>query len=897
MLKPAMFSPLSFRVTIGLSLGAAFLAPIQAQEASVAIENEPTITLSPFVIDASKDKGYLAADTAVGGKLQTNLLKTPGDISVLTSAFLDDLVIFDINDAYEWLPNTEVLDNSNTTPDWGNNYSFRGHGAGTNTVNNIRTDTSIELYNTERLEQSRGPNAILFGDGRGGGTTNISTKRARFSDCTRVGFKGDTEGSHQLNLDANQYLTDNLAIRVNSQLSRRRNWLSNWYDDRDGLAWAATYRPWQNTEIRVNGSIDRRSVSRASNRVNDQFTYWDGTTTLTGPLSANPTGTGLSRFTTDKLVIINGVPDVQNFRNFAWTTGTGFQLDGTTELPFDLPGLERDDFTLAPSISSIEQDARQFQAAITQQIGDLALEFQAISGTVLRDQNHFDAYAIAVRIDPNEVLPDGSPNPNFGKRFIEGREHFRYVNKFLESYYFTSAYPLPIPEDLFSQVISVGAERRIGLFDVVYHDWGRANNPSQSNISNGNNAILHWRYWDEEGAPHRLLTDLNDPNYEFAKRVSRDTRTRTVLDTLQLNTVGRYFRDKLTVIDGLRFDDYESRGREARTGDTNNQRQIVKYSYPEYDRKVDTMSYGATYFSIPSVGVYANYSEGFQPIQGGNIWIGERGPVGTTIADFKSAGFRFQLFQGQLVGSLGYYEITEANRRLTPDGGNINKLWELVFRDDEKLPAFNDTLDYYGEGWELDLTANITENFRGKFNISVPHSEQTNALPDTLAYVAANRAVWEAAASDPTPPNQALLIQELADLDHQVSSTDDEQKLNGDYDYRMNLFVNYGFNDGMLDGLELGFGANFYGEKVIGNAVGDSFDYIQSDRYELYTVTASYSMKVREYPVKINLSISNLLDNDDRVYQNSRNFFGTAYRNSFKWLDPRKATLAVQVDF
>ncbi|MDR0353517.1 MAG: hypothetical protein LBI02_09295, partial [Opitutaceae bacterium] len=61
-------------------------------------------------MNAEKDRGYLAADTLTGGRMATNLLTTPGDITVQTREFLNDIAANTLTDAYKWMPNATIAD-------------------------------------------------------------------------------------------------------------------------------------------------------------------------------------------------------------------------------------------------------------------------------------------------------------------------------------------------------------------------------------------------------------------------------------------------------------------------------------------------------------------------------------------------------------------------------------------------------------------------------------------------------------------------------------------------------------------------------------------------------------------------------------------------------------------
>lgn len=70
-----------------------------SQTPPAAGANDDVTRLPTFRVETEKDVGYIAADTISGGRLSTNVLKTPSDLTVLTREFLDDVGINDLNQA------------------------------------------------------------------------------------------------------------------------------------------------------------------------------------------------------------------------------------------------------------------------------------------------------------------------------------------------------------------------------------------------------------------------------------------------------------------------------------------------------------------------------------------------------------------------------------------------------------------------------------------------------------------------------------------------------------------------------------------------------------------------------------------------------------------------------
>ncbi|HEY1849136.1 MAG TPA: hypothetical protein VGG37_08010, partial [Opitutaceae bacterium] len=71
-------------------------------------QEEPTV-LSPFVVDASEDKGsYHAESTLAGTRVRTDLKDVASAISVVTAQFLQDTGAKNAEDLLVYTPSTEV---------------------------------------------------------------------------------------------------------------------------------------------------------------------------------------------------------------------------------------------------------------------------------------------------------------------------------------------------------------------------------------------------------------------------------------------------------------------------------------------------------------------------------------------------------------------------------------------------------------------------------------------------------------------------------------------------------------------------------------------------------------------------------------------------------------------
>ncbi len=307
-------------------------------------------------------------------------------------------------------------------------------------------------------------------------------------------------------------------------------------------------------------------------------------------------------------------------------------------------------------------------------------------------------------------------------------------------------------------------------------------------------------------------------------------------------------------------------------------------------------SAGVTVFPVRSLGFYANVSETFNPIGAGDPSLYLKQFDQTSGLGY-SGGLRFRLMDGRIVGSLGWYDTTEENRVTGYGVAEINRIWNNINRTDRTFPtAYRDTSDISSEGYELDVVANLTKNFRLRGNIATPKTKQSNALPDTIKYFNENLPVWQAALSEPTTTNINQINSDIAVLRTRIQSGNEGRALNNQADYNGSIFGNYTFDRGALNRLSLGGGITVLGRRIIGNQVTNAFDYIKAPAYYTLSATAGYTVKIAKRNVRLQLNVNNLLDYDEPFYTNVRTLAGRNYRDAFYYLEPRKFILSATLD-
>ncbi|WP_417616763.1 TonB-dependent receptor [Parasphingorhabdus sp.] len=200
-----------FRMLASASLIAIAAGPVQAAAQEAVDEG---FADDQEIIVTGEKEGYVAISSA-GLKTDTPLLDTPQTVSVVTREQLDDQALQDIGDILRYTPGASIGQGE------GNRDQITIRGQNTTAdffVDGIRDDVQYfrPLYNIERVEIHKGPNAMIFGRGGGGGIINRVTKSPiadrQFGEATA---SVDSFGAYFLGGDLNLPVGDTAAFRIN----------------------------------------------------------------------------------------------------------------------------------------------------------------------------------------------------------------------------------------------------------------------------------------------------------------------------------------------------------------------------------------------------------------------------------------------------------------------------------------------------------------------------------------------------------------------------------------------------------------------------------------------------------------------------------------------------------
>jgi iron complex outermembrane receptor protein len=156
------------------------VAPLAAQSPAAPATPPPAdevVVLSPFTVSADNTDRYRAAEAISAVRIRTALIDTPSSISVITRDMMDDLAPTRVFDVTKYIAGVQ----EGRGVQFQDRMIIRGFETqnGARTVDNFLQSAdadNVEESVIDRIEVTKGPNAILSPAGAPGGSLNIITK-------------------------------------------------------------------------------------------------------------------------------------------------------------------------------------------------------------------------------------------------------------------------------------------------------------------------------------------------------------------------------------------------------------------------------------------------------------------------------------------------------------------------------------------------------------------------------------------------------------------------------------------------------------------------------------------------------------------------------------------------
>ncbi len=791
---------------LGVAAGlAAGRLPAQTAPAP-AVAAPPVVELSPFVVDASRDSGYVASETLSGTRLKTEVRHIASPVTILTEEFLQDIGATSFADIVEFMPGTETyrFDDSDIRGEQAHNgrtFSARGFRADGQSREFFNTDIPLDTYNTGPISLNRGPNSNLFGIGSAGGALTFGYRPVRLDRATNnLELKFDSFGSQRYVYRRNQPIVPNqLALGFALLHEQREGFRRPQFNDRTSATLSAEWRPARYTTVVLNHERGELDILQPY-----QFATYDWTTpwVAAGRQLTSPVPGSSADFTPPNSANVPRAIESLGNARFIKILGTDLPIleynrsFGVGRRTFVNNVLERisvADSRLLPlevyTAGYGQERHTDFQATLVrvqQRLlpglhAELAARREKTDG---RDHGMLGSNTQAVYIDPNPILANGQPNPFVGQPYIESTANqLTFSEAENKAWRFSAVYDWALPD---YPVLGrkLGRVRLSGFYSDEKNE--SLSYRLTQRVGPGREALYHRLYLGEQSGWH--LPGGLDRDYTQAKSGVGVPSVNTVWEegttagdrNTQANKTNAFsfvghallFDERLSLIAGYREDENT-----AETLDPGAQsRQVAKHG---------AKTYGAVFHLNNWLSVSGNYGDNFKPISSADARIGiDAKPMPANIGQSRDIGLRFALFDRKIVGSLTYYDTKQVNQVRNSLGDMINDfddVWDTIENAyatlspatlaAARLPAtapvrptndataiysrnavenngtpgaiFGDALDSESKGVELELTANPTPNWRLSWSVSRHRSTVSAARKAEIGYYAEHLPTWQ----------------------------------------------------------------------------------------------------------------------------------------------------------
>jgi len=158
---------------------------------------------------------YGLKQTSTATKTATDVKDIPQALSVVTSGQIADQQLRSVADLLNFVPGASYGSGEGNR----DQIVLRGNSSTADFfVDGVRDDVQYfrDFYNIDRVEVLKGPNAMIFGRGGGGGIINRVLKRPSFNTYREATASADGWGDKRFSLDLDQPLSTGLGLRLNA---------------------------------------------------------------------------------------------------------------------------------------------------------------------------------------------------------------------------------------------------------------------------------------------------------------------------------------------------------------------------------------------------------------------------------------------------------------------------------------------------------------------------------------------------------------------------------------------------------------------------------------------------------------------------------------------------------
>jgi iron complex outermembrane recepter protein len=880
-----------------------------------------TIVMNPFVISTEGDVGYLAQSSLSGSRLNTNIADLAQPMTSFTAEFLADVGLYNVDDLSQFMTNTKTdyPEGDNLFKDADSaRFQIRGLPAYNYAVNFFQTNLRLDFYNLEGVDQSRGPNSILFGIGSPGGLVNVTTKKAAFKrtfgSINQV--VRDPEG-WRTDLDYNQVIVPGkLSLRLDAVRDYKNTWRHREFDHQRRLYGTIGWQVSKNTRVDVEGEhgLVNKSLSQPMS-VKDSYTPWRD-----AGKHVSDTANAAFRIASISAAAWNAI-DTTTGQLLNWQgkmVGTAYNVGGTPVWLSDFSIVPKDIVFNAGAPFAQNTNYSRGSLFLTHAFTpNLNIEFAANAQKA--DRNAMAARGNILQVDASLTLPNGQPNPNSGRPFVDQFPGTTDSYNSGEMVRLSAAYNRDLGRWLGRHQFAVLYEKDWTWSQATQLRPAIVENPYNiTSPTNGANSLRFRTYIDLDGPPDSIGEGdwrpfiVHSPGNirawdNFATTQVVDATTgrkmgvkwisnavpgdnRFVLNSAMGILQSHFFNDRLVTVAGYRADrqnawfsvtDAALALAPPYGSFTSGEFKSVPAQEPILSTAYN-LTYSAVFRLTKKLSLTYNRSRNSSLADQNGTLVNPDGSGHVPAPRGVSQDIGIKLNLGNRLSlHLLHYETTAEKNTLNSNPtieGRFPVIWAALDTAGIKGPdggsalnvpnKFNRyTFHSVAKGYEFEVIANPTKDWRIFLNFSDNVVTQTNLGEEAIAYVDKYRSFW-AQHGTVLVTAGSTVASELAGIDQNIANLyvlPDGQQGRGQVRHQVNLNTKYTFSTGKLKGFSIGGGGNYQSGQVVDYELAPAAGAVHGRSNMLVNLMLGYRgapLRVRAHDIRwsTQFNITNLLN-------------------------------------
>lgn len=237
-------------ILTGLSASGLLSAQTATTPSYLPAQDQPVL-MDQFSVDATREnQTYSVQRSLAATKTDTPLVNVPQSVTVITRELIEDQGMQGLGDVTRYVPGVGIAqgEGNRDTP------VLRGNSSTADFfIDGVRDDVQYyrDLYNVDRVEVMKGPNAMIFGRGGSGGLINRVTKQANGAHFNELILHTGSWSQFRATVDSGRAFDQGLAVRVTGLFEDSGSYRDGVTIQRQGLNPTLTWKLAPDTILRA----------------------------------------------------------------------------------------------------------------------------------------------------------------------------------------------------------------------------------------------------------------------------------------------------------------------------------------------------------------------------------------------------------------------------------------------------------------------------------------------------------------------------------------------------------------------------------------------------------------------------------------------------------------------